>query len=138
MAAFLRKIRRGEIDRDAACGQRKPRGDQRRTHPLARFRHRLVGKANDMERGQAGRDLHLHVDRAGLDPLKCDGGNPLDHFFLAAPLASVEGSGTQGSAQEHYGNIRNGQARERQVGGSPREPPRLCKAQSTIVIGSGM
>jgi hypothetical protein len=35
------------------------------------------------ESGQAGGDLHLHVDRAGLDPLKGYGGNALDH---AAPL----------------------------------------------------
>jgi hypothetical protein len=85
MAAFLRKIRRREIDGDAARGQRKPRGDQRRTHPLARFRNRLVGKTNDVKRRQAGRDLHLHVDRAGLDPLECDGRNPLDHYFLGRP-----------------------------------------------------
>jgi hypothetical protein len=38
-----------------------------------------------MERGQARRDLHLHVDRAGLDPLKRYGGNPLDHYFLGSP-----------------------------------------------------
>jgi hypothetical protein len=33
--------------------------------------------------GQSGRDLHLHVDGAGLNPLKGYGGNALDH---AAPL----------------------------------------------------
>ena len=33
--------------------------------------------------GNPGRDLHLHVDRAGLDPLEGYGGNPLNH---AAPL----------------------------------------------------
>src|SRR5437764_12484138 len=83
MAAFLWQVGGREIDRDSPCGQREPRGDQRRTHPLAGFRDRLVGKANDMECWQAGRDLHLHVDRASLDPLKSYGGNPLDH---AAPL----------------------------------------------------
>jgi hypothetical protein len=69
-----RKIRRREIDGDAAGGQRQARGDQRRTHPLARLGDRLVGQANDMERRQARRDLHLHFDRAGLDPLKGYGG----------------------------------------------------------------
>ena len=63
--------------------QRRPRGDQRRAHPLARFGHRLVGQADNGKGGETGRDLDLHVDRAGLDPLKSDGGNPLNH---AAPL----------------------------------------------------
>jgi hypothetical protein len=31
------------------------------------------------ESRQAGRDLHLHVDGAGFDPLKSYGGNPLNH-----------------------------------------------------------
>jgi hypothetical protein len=35
------------------------------------------------ESRQAGRDLHLHVDAAGLDPFKGYRGNALDH---AAPL----------------------------------------------------
>ena len=47
MAAFLRQIRRCEIDRDPPRGQRQPGGDQRRAHPLARLGHRLVGEAND-------------------------------------------------------------------------------------------
>ena len=34
---------------------------------------------HDSERRQAGRDLHLHVNRAGLDPLKGYGRNALDH-----------------------------------------------------------
>ena len=70
MAAFLRQVGRREVDGDPACGQREARGDQRGTDPLARFRNRLVRQADDGESGQAGRDLHLHVDRAGLNPLK--------------------------------------------------------------------
>ena len=38
---------------------------------------------------QAGRDLHLHVDRAGLDPLKGDGRNPLNHAEPACPLLQL-------------------------------------------------
>ena len=38
---------------------------------------------------QAGRDLHLHVDRAGLDALKGDGGNPLNHAEPACPLLQL-------------------------------------------------
>ena len=83
MAAFLGQVGGREIDRDPPRRQRQPRGDQRRAHPLARLGHRLVRQADDGEGGQPGRDLHLHVDRAGLDPLKSYGGNPLDH---AAPL----------------------------------------------------
>ena len=81
MAAFLRQVRGREIDGDPARRQRQPRGDQRRAHPLARLRHRLVGQADDGERRQPGRDLHLHVDGAGLDPLKGYGGNALDQML---------------------------------------------------------
>ena len=90
MAAFLRQVGRREIDRDPPRRQRQPRGDQRRAHPLARLGHRLVGQADDRKRRQARRDLHLHVDRAGLDPLKGYGRNPLNH---AAPCSTIEGSG---------------------------------------------
>ena len=79
MAAFLGHVGGREIDGDAAGGQRQAGGDQRRAHPFAGLGHRLVGQPDDGESGQAGRDLHLHVDRAGLDPLKGYGGNPLDH-----------------------------------------------------------
>ncbi len=47
---------------------------------------------------QAGGDLHLHVDRAGLDPLKDYGGNPLDH---AAPLIQSRVAESGGLEQEH-------------------------------------
>ncbi len=72
MAAFLGQIGGREIDGDAARRQRQAGGDQRRAHALLGFRHRLVGQADDVEGGQAGRDLHLHVDGAGLDALKGD------------------------------------------------------------------
>ena len=90
MAAFLRQIGRREVDRDPPRRQRQPRGDQRRAHPLPRFRHRLVRQTHDRKRRQARRDLHLHVDRAGLDPLKGYGRNPRNH---AAPRDAIEGSG---------------------------------------------
>jgi len=83
MAAFLGQVGGREVDRDPARRQRQPRGDQRRAHPLAGFRYRLVRQADNGEGRQARRDLHLHVDGAGLDPLKGYGGNALDH---AAPL----------------------------------------------------
>jgi hypothetical protein len=45
--------------------------------------------------------LDLHVDRAGLDPLKGNRRNALNH---AAPSASIEGSGSRSMRQEHYRN----------------------------------
>ena len=82
MAAFLGQVGGREIDRDPPRRQRQPRGDQRRTHPLASLGHRLVGQADDGKSRQSRRHLHLHVDRAGLDAFKRDGGNPLDHVPL--------------------------------------------------------
>ena len=84
MAAFLGHVGRREVDGDPPRGERQARGNQRRAHPLAGLRHRLVRQADNGEGGQPRRDLHLHVDRAGLDPLKGYGRNPLDH---AGPLS---------------------------------------------------
>ena len=39
----------------------------------------LSGKPDDVESRQAGRDLHLHVDRAGLDAFERDRRYALDH-----------------------------------------------------------
>ncbi len=77
--ALLGQVGRGEIDGDALGREREARGDQRRPHPLARFRHRLVGQPHHHEGDGAGGDLHLHVDGAGLDPLEGDGGDARDH-----------------------------------------------------------
>ncbi len=43
----------------------------------------LSGRPTMANAGKSRRDLHLDVDRAGLDPLKRHGGYALDH---AAPL----------------------------------------------------
>ena len=79
VAAFLRQVGGREIDGDAARRQRQAGGDQRGAHPLARFGHRLVGQADDVEGRQARRDLHLDVDRAGLDALERHRRDALDH-----------------------------------------------------------
>ena len=106
MAAFLGKVGGREIDRDAAGGERKPGGNERRAHPLARLGHGLVWKADDMECGQAGRHLDLDIDRAGFDTLeryRCD---PLDHVSQTVP-ALPRGLDTNASAnnlQEQLGN----------------------------------
>jgi hypothetical protein len=39
----------------------------------------LSSKVCNGKRRQAGRDLHMHVDGAGFDPLKGYRGNPLNH-----------------------------------------------------------
>ncbi len=40
--------------------------------PLPAFGHRLVGQADNIELPAAGlADMHLHVDFAGIDALKC-------------------------------------------------------------------
>jgi hypothetical protein len=82
MAAFFRQICRREIDGDAARGQRQPRSDQRGANPFVCLGDGLVRQADDGKGGQTRRDLHLHIDGAGLDALKRDGGNPLDHLPL--------------------------------------------------------
>ena len=77
--AFLGKIRRSEIHRDALGGQCQSGGDQRAADPLARFRHRLVGQTDDGEDHGARDDLDLHVHRPRLDALEGHGGDAGDH-----------------------------------------------------------
>ena len=79
VAAFLRQVGGREVDGDPPRRQREARGDQRRAHPLARLRHGLVRQADDVERRQPGRDLHLDVDGAGLDALERHCRDPLNH-----------------------------------------------------------
>jgi len=79
VAAFLRQVGGREIDRNAPRRQGEARGDQRRAHPLARLRHGLVGQSYDIERRQAGRDLHLNIDGARLDALERHCRDSLDH-----------------------------------------------------------
>jgi hypothetical protein len=94
VAAFLRQVCGREIDGDAPRRQREPRCDQRCTHPLFRFGHGFVRQADDVERGQAGRDLHLDVDGARLDALERNRGDPLNHASPAthATVAEMPGA----------------------------------------------
>ena len=79
VAAFLRQIRRREIDGDAARGQRQAGGDHRRAHPFARLGDGFVGQTDDGEGRHARRNLHLDVDGPDLDAFECDRGDALDH-----------------------------------------------------------
>ncbi len=81
MRALFRQVGGREIDGDAPGGKGKARGDQGGADPLFRLGNSLVGQADDVEGGQAGRDLDLNVDRAGLDALKRHGGDALDHVL---------------------------------------------------------
>jgi len=67
VAALLLQVGRGEVDQDALGRQGQAHGGQRGAHPLARLADRLVRQADDQEGGQAAADLHLHLDRHGLD-----------------------------------------------------------------------
>ena len=64
------------------AGRARPGGDQRRAHPFARLGHRLVRQADEIEARQARRDLHLHIDGAGLDALERNRGDALNHSAL--------------------------------------------------------
>src|SRR5262249_34839566 len=85
VAAFLRHVGGREVDGDAPRRQRQARGGQRRAHALAGLGDGLVGQAHDVEGGQAGGDLNLDIDGAGLDALKRHCGDALNH---AAPACA--------------------------------------------------
>jgi len=79
MAAFLRQIGGRQIDGDAARWQRQPGSNQCRAHALLGFGNSLVGQADDVKGRQAGRDLHLDVNGAGVDALESDRRDTLNH-----------------------------------------------------------
>jgi hypothetical protein len=100
MRALLGQIGRREVHGDALRRQREAGGDQRRAHPLARFPHRLVRQADDREHHVAGRELHLHVDEARLDPLESDRRDARDHAGTLRNRAEL----SLGSTREQVGN----------------------------------
>jgi len=52
---------------------------QRRVHELAAFRHRLVGKSDDLGHNPPGCDHDLNLDRNTLNALKCNRADACDH-----------------------------------------------------------
>ena len=80
MAAFLGQVGGGEIDGDAFGRQRDGQGAERRAHPVAGFRDGLVRQSDDRKAWQPGGDRALHLDDAGVDPLKCDRIGPRHHY----------------------------------------------------------
>ena len=68
MRTFLGQVGGRQVHRDALEGQRQADGRKCGAHPLAAFRHRLVGQAHDIELAAAGiADMDLHVDFTGFD-----------------------------------------------------------------------
>ncbi len=67
MAAFLRQIGGREVDGYALGRQGQTASGQGGADPLAAFRHGLVGKTYEGEGHDAGSNLHLHIDRQGLE-----------------------------------------------------------------------
>ena len=103
MAAFLRQVGGREVDGDAPRRQREPRGDQRRAHPLARLRDRLVGRPTTWKAGSPGETWTCTSTARASIPSKATVETRVNH---ACPsLSSIEGSGTRRKKQEHYGNI---------------------------------
>jgi len=72
MGAFLRQVRRGQIDSDFLWRQGQTRGMKRRLNALAAFCYGLVGKPDNVHVDLAGRDHDLNIDRNTLDTLKCN------------------------------------------------------------------
>ena len=79
MRAFLGQVGGRQVDRDPLGRKRKADRAERRADPLAAFGDRLVGQADDDERGQPGGKLDLHLDGARFEPEVSDGGNGRDH-----------------------------------------------------------
>ena len=92
--ADLAQVRRREVDRDPPQRELVPRVDHRRSDPLARLAHGLVGEPHDRERGQALPDVGLHPDPPSVDPVDREGRDAGEHQappFAAAPTgAEVE------------------------------------------------
>ena len=64
----LGKVGGREVGDDPLGRQRQAERRDRAAHPLAAFRDRLVGEADDVEGGKPGDELYLYLDRARLEP----------------------------------------------------------------------
>jgi hypothetical protein len=70
------------------AGKASPEAISAERTRFAGFGDRLVRQADNGKGGHSGRNLHLCIDRAHLDALKRDGGDPLDHFSPFQPWFS--------------------------------------------------
>ncbi len=86
MRTLLGQIGGRQVDDDPLGRQRQPDRAERAAHPLATFGDGFIRQPDDEEVGQAGQQLHLHLDRARLQPEKRHGRDDRDHrtpCFLA-------------------------------------------------------
>ncbi len=79
VAPLLGQIGGRKIDGDAAGRQSEAGCDHCGPDAFARFRNGFVRQADNGERRQARRDLHLNVNRPDLDALERHRGDALDH-----------------------------------------------------------
>ena len=79
MRAFLRQVGGRQVDGDDLGRKRKANRGQRGADSLAAFGDRLVGKADDGELRNAGRQLNLHLDGAGFEAEVSDSGDGRGH-----------------------------------------------------------
>lgn len=86
--ADLRHTARGEVDRQMLGGDRDAEEGERRTQPLARFAHRGVGKADDVDAGKTCADDGFDRDDLSGQPPEGDGGGPPDDGLLRCRLAT--------------------------------------------------
>ncbi len=68
-----------EVDGDDLGRKREPDRGERRADPLAALAHRIVGQSDHGEARQAGRQLNLHLDAAGLEAEISDSGDGRGH-----------------------------------------------------------
>ena len=78
MAPFLQKIRRRQIDQHTLRWQGESHRGQGGANTLPSLIDRLIGQAYNKEGRQTRRDLHLYLDRYGLDAREGEGSGPGD------------------------------------------------------------
>jgi hypothetical protein len=83
--------RRGQVDGDPLQWPREPAGEEGGAHPVARLAARRVGQAHHVERGQAGRHVHFHGERASVDAEQGGGRDDGDHTVLLGRMSREEG-----------------------------------------------
>ena len=88
MAALFRQVSGRQVHRNPLGWQRNRQRVHRRTHPLFRLAHRLVGQSHKVKRRHPRRQRALHFDQPRLDPFECHRKGPRDHF---APAPMVNG-----------------------------------------------
>ena len=65
--ALLAQVGGGQVDGDALLGEVEAGVADGGAHPLLRLLDRRVGQADDGEGGQAGGDVHLHLDNGPVE-----------------------------------------------------------------------